>query len=85
MVNHLKLIKRQAYGQAEFDLLRHRVLVRLHGLSSGDDGEPFNSKIDTFKLLYTKAQESQVACSRRASLCELRRSKYMVADLWVAK
>lgn len=27
-VNRLKLIKRQAYGRAEFDLLRHRVLAR---------------------------------------------------------
>jgi hypothetical protein len=27
-VNRLKLIKRQAYGQAGFDLLRHRVLAR---------------------------------------------------------
>jgi transposase len=27
-VNRLKLIKRQAYGRAKFDLLRHRVLVR---------------------------------------------------------
>ena len=26
-VNRLKLIKRQAYGRAEFDLLRHRVLA----------------------------------------------------------
>ena len=27
-VNRLKLLKRQAYGRAEFDLLRHRVLTR---------------------------------------------------------
>ena len=27
-VNRLKLIKRQAYGRAEFDWLRHRVLAR---------------------------------------------------------
>jgi transposase len=27
-VNRLKLLKRQAYGQAGFDLLRHRVLAR---------------------------------------------------------
>ena len=27
-VNRLKLIKRQAYGRAGFDLLRHRVLAR---------------------------------------------------------
>ena len=27
-INRLKLIKRQAYGRAGFDLLRHRVLAR---------------------------------------------------------
>ena len=27
-INRLKLIKRQAYGRAEFDLLRQRVLAR---------------------------------------------------------
>ena len=36
----LKLLKRQSYGQAGFDLLRHRVLARSALLCPGDAGEP---------------------------------------------
>jgi transposase len=39
-IHRLKLLKRQSYGQAGFDLLRHRVLARSASLCPGDAGEP---------------------------------------------